>query len=65
MNVKLGSLGCNNATKRVDIVQISYAERTKLSDITVIHPNPENNQHRGAAAAFKEKEKLENMANLF
>jgi len=57
----LGSLGCNNtthATKRVDVVQISYAERTKLSDITVIHPNPENNQHRGAAAAFKEKEKI-------
>ena len=38
-------------------VQISYAERTQLSDITVIHPNSESNQHRDAAAAFIEKEK--------
>ena len=57
----LGSLGCNNAThamKRVDIVQISYADRTKLSDISVIHPTSQNNQYRGAAAVFKEKEKI-------
>jgi len=44
--------------KRVDIVQISYAERTKLSDISVIHPTSQNNQYRGAAAVFKEKEKI-------
>ena len=58
MESKIPATICHSGNKLSNEIFDKFAERTKLSDITVIHLNPENNQHRGAAAAFKEKEKI-------